>query len=135
MDICLACGEPAFFRVGDVCFKDRELTLDSCCEANQEGWIEALAQTDRRTRVEWILTALHRLARCRQLDFWAAQFPPASVEAVRGGPMAEPIKAEDVRRLNGQSGDPNSPTVPKNWEDIFVALDKNRSSGGFSIFN
>jgi hypothetical protein len=55
MEICLSCGEPAFFRIADLCHLTREITLDACCEANQEGWVEALAGADRRTKVDWML--------------------------------------------------------------------------------
>ncbi len=55
MDLCPACGGPAFFGVADLCYESRELELKACCESNLDGWISAFVETDRHTRVEWML--------------------------------------------------------------------------------
>jgi hypothetical protein len=54
MEYCPSCGRHAFFRVVDLCYQTREIQLDACCESNLNGWIETFANTDRRTRVDWM---------------------------------------------------------------------------------
>jgi hypothetical protein len=54
MELCMSCGERAFFGVVDVCYETREIQLDACCESNLSGWLDAFADTDRRTRVNWM---------------------------------------------------------------------------------
>ncbi len=54
MELCPSCGEPALFGVADLCYVTREIEVDSCCEANLAGWMDAFSQADRKTRVDWM---------------------------------------------------------------------------------
>jgi hypothetical protein len=55
MEICYSCGDVAYFRVVDVCPDEREIFLDACCDANLDGWLEAIRSCSPAERREWVL--------------------------------------------------------------------------------
>lgn len=55
MEICCSCGEPARFGIAELCIDTREIILDACCEANLDGWLDAIRGCSSRDRAQWVL--------------------------------------------------------------------------------
>jgi hypothetical protein len=55
MEICGSCSEPARFGIAELCIDTREIILDACCEANLEGWLDAIRDCSPRDRAQWVL--------------------------------------------------------------------------------